>query len=171
MTAADHLLHVAPEPGWLRLYLTCIPDVGEHYTLWESVCTCDCDMCTGDDPDHWGCDRQPHDYSLDGAAPCQTKLDAEHCWVHAMDVPIGECLCGEFPEDAAPWPVVVRYLGDGEVEVEYAPTEVYGECDWGGCNRDAVNYRTDPDLGRLPVCAEHRSEAEHSEGDSDAHDR
>lgn len=156
---ADHLLHVGSDKwGGLGFYLTCIPDVGEHYTLWESDCTCGCEMCTGDDPDHWGCDRQEHDYSLDGAPPCNSRLDPDHCWALVMDTPVAECLVGEFPDDDAPWPVTVDYKGDGEVEIRHAPTDVYGECDWGGCNREAVAYRVDPDLGRLPVCAEHRSE-------------
>lgn len=120
--SADHLLHVKMQDDYVQFSLTCIADVGEHYTLWESDCTCQCDMCRGDDefePDHWGCDNPPHDHSLDGAAPCQSRLDLDHCY--ALDVPISECLFGEFPEDGAPWPVSVDYFGDGEVRITYAP--------------------------------------------------
>lgn len=135
--AADHLLHIGPdERGRVHLYLTCIADVGEHYTLWEHTCDCECEMCTGEDPDHWGCSRAEHDYSLDGAAPCQSKLDTEHCytsWIDDIDGTAG----GEFPTDCAPWPVSVDYLGDGEVRITYAPTGLYGECDCSGCNSES----------------------------------
>lgn len=87
----------------------------------EKTCTCTCEMCAADDPDHWGCDRQEHEYSFDGRAPCETDYDPTTCWAKEIDQPLIECTLGIFPEDAAPWPVTVRYLGDGEVEIRYAP--------------------------------------------------
>lgn len=149
MSAADHLLHVAPEPGWPGLSLSCLP-TGEHYCLAERDCSCECEACTGDedhDPDHWGCDRQEHDYSFDGAPPCETEFDPTTCWTRYIDAPIEECLVGEFPKDGAPWPVTVDWLGDGEVEIRYAPSsEAPDELPWWQWER------------------ERRSEAEHSEG-------
>lgn len=118
--SADHLLHVAPERSWPGLALSCLP-AGEHYCLTERTCTCECEMCTGDDPDHWGCDSQEHDYSFDGLPPCRTEFDPDTCWTRYIDPPLEECLYGEFPADAAPWPVHVQYLGDGDVEITYAP--------------------------------------------------
>lgn len=117
---ADHLLHVAPENGWPGLTLSCLPS-GEHYCLTERVCTCECEMCDGVDPDHWGCDRQEHEHTFDGLPPCQTEFDQNRCWTQFIDAPLEECLVGEFPKDGAPWPVVVDYYGDGEVEIRYAP--------------------------------------------------
>ena len=125
--SADHLLHVAPENGWPGLTLSCLP-AGDHYCLTERECKCPCEMCTGDEdhePDHWGCDRQEHDYSFDGLPPCETELDPDRCWTRFIDAPIEECLVGEFPKDGAPWPVTVDYKGDGEVEIRYvSPSEV-----------------------------------------------
>lgn len=126
---ADHLLHVSVDDDWFSLSLSCIEGTDGrdeamrwmHVCLSETTCTCDCEMCTGDDPDHWGCDRQPHEYSLDGLPPCQTDYDPSSCWTKHIDQPLIECTLGIFPEDAAPWPVTVRYLGDGDVEIRYAP--------------------------------------------------
>jgi hypothetical protein len=118
---ADHLLHVVPEAGWHGLTLSCLP-IGEHYCLTERACACTCEMCQADD--HWGCDRQEHDYSFDGAPSCKTEFDPDTCWTRYIDAPLEECLVGQFPQDGAPWPVTVEYQGDGEVEIRYAPTSV-----------------------------------------------
>ena len=127
---ADHLLHVAPENGWPGLSLSCLPTC-EHCCLTERTCTCTCTcaMCTGYDPDHWGCDRQEHDYSFDGLPPCETEFNQAECWTRYIDAPIEECLMGEFPKDGAPWPVKVEYKGDGEVEIRYVSTSEVADRD------------------------------------------
>src|SRR5690606_37629084 len=89
---------------------------------YERTCTCDCEMCSGDDPDHWGCDRQEHDHSFDGRPPCETEYDPDHCWVLEQDCPIEETFAGEWPKRPAfPVPVHVAYDGDGEWSTFYAP--------------------------------------------------
>ena len=125
---ADHWLHVEMHDDWASFSLSCMDgtDPEAHVCLTERECTCECEMCTGTDemdPDHWGCDRQEHGYSLDGAPPCETEVDTSTCWTkHLMENP-SESLHGEFPRDGAPWPVFVQYLGDGEVEIWHAPIE------------------------------------------------
>lgn len=117
---ADHLLHAQLDRGWLQLSFECIGDPAEHFGLVEKVCDCDCEMCSGDNPDHWGCDRQEHDYSFDGRAPCETSVEAT-CWVHMQDCPIEETLVGNWPEKLTwPVPVHVSYDGDGEWTTRYA---------------------------------------------------
>lgn len=118
---ADHLLHVemGGRFGW-RFAFECIGDPAEHYSLLEKVCDCTCEMCSGDDPDHWGCDQQEHDHDFDGNAPCQVEIDTT-CWVHQQDCPIQETFMGDWPDRPSfPVPVQVSYEGDGEWTTHYA---------------------------------------------------
>ena len=119
--APDHLLHAEFHPRWgFRFAFECIGDSAEHYALMEKDCTCDCEMCSGEDPDHWGCDRQEDDRSFNGLAPCQIEIDST-CWVHQQDCPIEETFTGEWPERPSfPVPVFVTYEGDGEWLTHYA---------------------------------------------------
>lgn len=117
----DHLLHAEfGDRGWFHLTFECVGDPTDHYSLVERACDCDCSMCSGDDPDHWGCDLQPHDLSFDGLAPCQTAVETQ-CWVHMQDCSIEETLVGDWPK-RPPFPVPVRvtYEGDGEWSTHYA---------------------------------------------------
>ena len=120
--SADHLLHVNFERGWFGFSFECIGDPADHYCLYEKTCDCDCEMCSGASPDHWGCDRQEHDLSFDGRAPCETELDTGTCWVHQQDCPIEETFGGDWPKriTSFPVPVTVHYDGDGEWTTLYA---------------------------------------------------